>query len=38
MQAVLEQKRKSDIFTESSHEGKYLTFVLCGERVRHRDS
>ena len=31
MQAVLEQKRKSDIFTESSHEGKYLTFVLCGE-------
>ena len=24
-------KEKSDIFTESSHEGKYLTFVLCGE-------
>src|SRR3990170_268911 len=31
MQAVLEQKRKSDISTGSSHEGKYLTFVLCGE-------
>ena len=30
MQAVLEQKRKSDISTGSSHEGKYLTFVLCG--------
>src|SRR3989339_493292 len=31
MQAVLEQKRKSDTSTGSSHEGKYLTFVLCGE-------
>ena len=31
MQAVMEQKRKPDITEVSSHEGKYLTFVLCGE-------
>ena len=31
MQAVLEQKRKPDVSGVSSHEGKYLTFVLCGE-------
>lgn len=31
MQTVLDQKRKSDISTGSSHKGKYLTFVLCGE-------
>ena len=31
MQAVMEQKRKPDITGVSSHEGKYLTFVLCGE-------
>src|SRR3972149_5985544 len=31
MQAVLEQKKKSDRSTGSFHAGKYLTFVLCGE-------
>ncbi|HHT9146590.1 MAG: chemotaxis protein CheW [Candidatus Brocadiaceae bacterium] len=31
MQAFLEQKRRPDVFSVSSHEGKYLTFVLCGE-------
>ncbi|MCR4319168.1 MAG: chemotaxis protein CheW [Candidatus Brocadiaceae bacterium] len=31
MQAVLEQKRKPDVSGVSSHEGKHLTFVLCGE-------
>src|SRR3990167_6598826 len=31
MQAVLEQKRRSDVSQVSSHEGKYLTFVLCEE-------
>ena len=31
MQTVLEQKRKSYPSNIESHEGKYLTFVLCGE-------
>jgi len=31
MQAFLEHKRRPDVLTVSSHEGKYLTFVLCGE-------
>ncbi|MDN3513692.1 MAG: chemotaxis protein CheW [Candidatus Brocadia sp.] len=31
MQAVLEQDKKSDVMDALSHEGKYLTFVLCGE-------
>lgn len=31
MQAILEQEKTSDITETSSCEGKYLTFVLCGE-------
>jgi len=31
MQAVLEQERNSGVPDALSHEGKYLTFVLCGE-------
>jgi len=31
MQAVLEQEKKSGVPDAVSHEGKYLTFVLCGE-------
>ena len=31
MQAVFEQERKSGVPDALSHEGKYLTFVLCGE-------
>ncbi|KXK26124.1 MAG: purine binding chemotaxis protein [Candidatus Brocadia sinica] len=31
MQAVMEKGKKSDALESLSHEGKYLTFVLCGE-------
>ena len=31
MQAVLEKEQKFDVSETSSCEGKYLTFVLCGE-------
>lgn len=31
MQATLEQGNKSRVSQETSREGKYLTFVLCGE-------
>lgn len=31
MQTVAEQEKKPDIPKTSSHEGKYLTFILCNE-------
>jgi purine-binding chemotaxis protein CheW len=31
MQTVVEQEKKTDITKTSSHEGKYLTFILCNE-------
>jgi len=36
MQAILEQENTSDITETSSCGGKYLTFVLCGDRCGRR--